>query len=117
MLFRSQELFKLLESTYPAYFKALSVPPAEDDMILIGESGSPIGRTYLLSRWLSGRDAGVLGEHPNIVSSRDIWGLSLEERKVLEARWSDKMLDVQTEAILDAGDEYDDHQAPLTALR
>ncbi|KAF9647223.1 hypothetical protein BDM02DRAFT_3188145 [Thelephora ganbajun] len=107
-------LFNHLESTYPAYFEALSVPPADDDMILIGESGRAIERTYLLSRWLRGQDAGVLREHPNVVTSRHVWDLSSEERKTLEARWNDEILEVQTEAILEAGDQYNNHQAPLS---
>ena len=111
----SSELFKHLELTYPAHFKALSVPPAEDDMTLIGESGRAVGRTYLLSRWSSGQDAGVLREHPNVVASQDIWDLSLEERKTLEARWGGEILEVQTGAILKAGDEYNDRQAPISA--
>jgi len=104
-----------LESKYPTYFKALSVPPSNDDMILVGESGRAIGHTYLLSRWLSGRDAGVLREHPNILTPRvrDVWDLPPEERKILEAKWSDQILEAQTEAIIEAGDEYNDHQAPL----
>ena len=106
-------LLKYLKSTHPTYSEALSVPPADDDMILVGEDGRPIRPTYLLSRWLSGQDAGVLREHPNVVASRDIWGLSQEERKVLEARWVDEALEDRVEAILDAGDEYNDLQTPL----
>lgn len=111
----TSELFKHLLSSHPTYFKALFVPPSEDDMVLIGESGRAIGRTYLLSRWLGGQDAGVLREHPNIIASRDIWGLSLEERKTLEAKWGSEMLEFQTGDILEAGDEYNNCQAPISA--
>ena len=107
-------LLKYLESTHPTYSEALSVPPADDDMVLIGEDGRPIRPIYLLSRWLGGQDAGVLREHPNVVASRDIWDLSLEERKTLEARWGDEVLGGRVEAILDAGDEYNYLQAPLS---
>lgn len=112
---RPSKLLDHLESEYPTYFEALSVPPSDDDMILVGESGRAIGHTYLLSRWLNGRDAGVLREHPNILAPRvrDVWNLSLEERKILEARWGDQVLEAQTEAILEAGDEYNDCQAPI----
>ena len=114
---KPSRLLNHLESKYPAYFKALSVPPSDDDMILVGESGRAIGHTYLLSRWLSGRDAGVLREHPNTLAprAREVWNLSLEERKVLEARWGDQILEAQTEAILEAGDEYNDFQAPIAS--
>ena len=107
-------LLKYLESTHPTYSAALSVPPTDDDMILVGEDRKPIRPTYLLSRWLSGQDAGVLCEHPNFVASRDIWDFSLEERKTLEAIWGDEVLGAQVEVILGAGDEYNDLQAPLS---
>ena len=107
-------LLRYLELTYPTYFEALSVPPSDDDMVLVGESGRPVGPGYLLSRWSSGRDAGVLHDHPNIIASRDIWELSLEERKLLEARWSKEILEARTEAVLDAGDEYNSLQAPIS---
>jgi hypothetical protein len=110
-------LLSHLESRYPTYFQALSVPPSDDDMILIGESGRAIGHTYLLSRWLRGQDAGVLREHPNTLAPRvrDLWGLPLEERKVLEDTWADQILEDQTEAILAAGDSYNKLQAPIGA--
>ena len=112
---KPSRLLNYLESKYPTHFKALSVPPSDDDMILVGESGRAIGHTYLLSRWLSGRDAGVLRDHPNILAprARGVWDLPLEERKVLEARWGDQILDAQTEAILEAGDEYNNFQEPI----
>ncbi|KAF9791979.1 P-loop containing nucleoside triphosphate hydrolase protein [Thelephora terrestris] len=108
-------LLKHIHSEHHAYASALLVPPADDDMILIGESGRSIGPTYLLSRWLRGLDAGVLSEHPNVVYTRDVWDLSLEERKILEARWSNEILEARTEAILDAGDDYNNRQAPISA--
>jgi hypothetical protein len=104
-----------LESTYPTYFEALSVPPAADDMILIGGSGGAIGHTYLISRWLDGRDAGVLRDHSMVVASQGVWGLSLEERKVLEAKWENEILETQIEAILEAGSWYNVLQAPISA--
>ena len=100
------ELLDHLKSTYPTYFEALSVPPADDDMILIGESGQAIEHTYLLSRWSRGQDAGVFRNHPIVVASRDVWNLSLEERKTLGVRWRDEILDTQIEAMIDAGVKY-----------
>jgi len=107
-------LLNHLGSTCPAYFEALSVPPADVDVTLIGKSGRAIGHTYLLSRWLRGWDAGVLHEHPNVVASEDVWDLSLEERKTLEARWNDEILETRTEAVLEAGDEYNKYRAHLS---
>ena len=106
-------LLRYLKSTNPTWFDALSVPPAEDGMTLIGESGRPVDSTYLFSRWSSGRDPGVLREHPNITASRDLWDLPLEERKMLEARWNEEMVEAQADAVLEAGDEYNDLQAPI----
>jgi len=84
-------------------------------MILVGEFGRAIEHTYLISRWLSGRDAGVLRDHPDILAppARDVWDLSPEERKTLEARWGDQILEAQIEVVLEAGNEYNDWQAPL----
>ena len=111
----SSELLNHLESTHFAYFKALSVPSADDDMILIGEYGQAIGHTYLISRWLGGRDAGVLRDHPTVVASQRVWSLSKKERKTLEARWTDEILENQMETILEAGVEYNMLQTPLGA--
>jgi hypothetical protein len=108
-------LLRHLESTHPVYFEALSVPYPDDGMVLIGESGRPIEPIYLLSRWLSGRDPGVLRGDPNTVSARDLWELPPEEREALEAKWSEEILGTQIEAILEAGDIYNDFQAPLSA--
>ena len=110
------ELLNHLKSRYPTYFSALSVPPSDDDMVLIGESGRAIGPTYLLSRWMNGLDAGVLHEHPNVLAprARDLWDLPPKKRKVLEARWGDQILEVQTEAIIAAGDSYNNFQASLS---
>lgn len=108
------ELFSHLKSTYPAYFEALSVPD-DDDMVLIGESGRAIAHTYLISRWLGGRDAGVLRDHPMVIASQEVWGLSLEEREMLKVRWGDEILEAQTEAILEAGRRYNMCQTPLNA--
>jgi len=97
------------------YFKALSVPPADDDMVLIGESGRAVGSTYLISRWSGGRDAGALRDHPMVLASQEVWDLPLEERKTLEARWREDILEAQTAAILEAGRKYDIFQTPLSA--
>jgi len=113
--FSSSELLNYLESTHFAHFKALSVPSADDGMILIGENGQAIGHTYLISRWLDGRDAGVLRDHPTVVASQYVWRLSKKERKTLEARWTDEILESQMEAILEAGVEYNILQTPLGA--
>ena len=110
----ASELLDHLESTYPAYFEAFSVPPAEDDMILIGESGRAIGHTYLISRWLSGQDAGVLRDHPMVIVSRSVWELSMGERKTLKVRWTDEVLEAQIKDILDAGARYNMDQRPLS---
>jgi hypothetical protein len=109
------KLLDHLESKYPTYFQALSVPPSDDDMVLVGEFGRAIGSTYLLSRWLRGQDAGVLREHPNTLAPRaqDLWGLPLEERKVLEDTWAVQILEDQMEAILEAGESYNDFRAPI----
>ena len=107
-------LLSHLNSTDPTYFEALSVPPADDDMILVGESGRAIGHTYLISRWLNGQDAGVFRERPNIAAAGGVWGLSLEERKTLEARWGGEILEAQMEAILEAGGRYNSHRAPIS---
>ena len=106
-------LLRYLELTCPTYFKALSVPPSDDGMVLVGQSGQPVGHSYLLSRWLNGLDAGVLRNHPNIAASRNVWELALEERKLLGARWGKGMLKARAEAVLDAGDKYDSHQVPI----
>jgi len=111
----SSELLDHLELIYPTYFEALSVPPADDDMTLIGESGRAIGRTYLICRWLNGRDAGVLRDHSTVVASQRVWDLSMEERKTLEVRWREEILEDQVEAILEAGVEYNMLQTPLSA--
>lgn len=112
---RSSELLDHLESRYPTYFKALSVPPSDDDMTLIGGSGRAIGHTYLLSRWLSGQDAGVFNEHPNVLDPRaqNLWALPPGGRKILETKWSDQILGAQMKDILEAGDEYNDYQEPI----
>ena len=107
------KLLRYLASKYPAYFQALSVPPSGDGMVLVGESGKPVDHGYLLSRWSNGRDAGVLRNHPDITASSNIWKLSLEERKLLKARWSKEILKVRARAVLDAGDKYNSHQAPI----
>ena len=110
----SSALLDHLESRYPTHFEALSFRP-DDDMILIGESGRPVDATYLLSRWMSGRDAGVLRDHSNVAASRDLWSLPLEERKKLGNRWRGEILEDQVETILEAGDRYNSFQAPLSA--
>jgi hypothetical protein len=110
----SSALLDHLESRYPTYFEALSFRP-DDDMILIGESGRPVDATYLLSRWMSGRDAGVLRDHSNVTASRDVWSLSLEEREKMGDRWRGEIIGNQVEAILEAGDRYNSFQAPLSA--
>ena len=110
----SSELLKHLESTYPVYFEALSVPSPDDDMVLVGESGRAIGHTYLISRWLNGSDAGVLRGHPTVIASQYVWGLPTEERETMGARWRDEILESQIEAILEAGVEYNILQAPLS---
>lgn len=108
------ELLYHLESTHPEYFEALSVPPTDDDMILIGESGRAISHTYLISRWLEGRDPGVLRDHLRVVATKRVWDHSPEERKVLEARWGDEILRAQIDDILEAGDEYNACQEPIS---
>jgi len=107
------ELLDHLESTHPTHFEAVCIPLADDEMILIGGSGKAIEKTYLLSRWLDGKDAGVLSEHTNMASSRNMWDLSPEERKVLETRWKDEILEKRIEAVLSAGDDFNEEQAPI----
>lgn len=109
------ELLSHLRSTYPWYFKALSVPPADDDMTRVGESGRAIGHTYLISRWLGGRDPGVFHEHPTVVATQEAWDHSPEERKVLETRWGDEIFKAQIEDILEAGDEYNAGLEPISS--
>jgi len=107
------ELLDHLESTHPTHFEAVCIPPADDEMILIGGSGKTIGKTYLLSRWLNGRDAGVFSERTNMVPSRSVWDLSPEERKVLGTRWKNEILEKRVEAVLSIGDDFNEEQAPI----
>ena len=110
----SSALLRHLESKYPTYFKALSFR-LDGGIVLIGESRRPINATYLLSRWTMGQDAGVLRDHSNVIASRDIWRLSLEERTKLKDRWSEELLEDRVEAILEAGDRFNNRQEPLSA--
>ena len=108
------ELLYHLKTAYPEYFKALSVPPADDDMIFVGESGRAIDHTYLISRWLEGRDPGVFRDRPRVGAAKEVWDHSPEERKVLEARWGDEILNARIRDILEAGDQYNMYQEPIS---
>lgn len=107
------EVLDHLESKHPVYFKALCVPPTDDEIILIGSSGKAIGKHDLVSRWLDGQDAGIFHEYPNVVASRNVWDLSLEARKVLETRWMNEILDQRIEEVISAGDAFDEEQVPI----
>ncbi|KAL9003978.1 MAG: hypothetical protein Q9188_003184 [Gyalolechia gomerana] len=69
------------------FFYALSTPENHDGMLRVGKKGKTIGSSYLINRWLGGRNAGLF---QNTIGKEfeKIWDMDSSARKTCYDRWT-----------------------------
>ena len=99
-------------SEYDNYFEAFTVPDAEDGSVRVGKGGKAMEESYLLDRWLNGKDAGVLKseiqEHLTY-----IWQLSHQARQALAKTWTTDILKERVENLYSQARGYNEAQSQL----
>ncbi|KAJ7650276.1 P-loop containing nucleoside triphosphate hydrolase protein [Roridomyces roridus] len=107
-------LLDYLEFEDSTFYEAFLVPSAdEEEMTMVGRSGQAMQRDYLLHRWIQGRDAGALRQHPSVLQSPDVWRMQNEARQSKHQSWKQAILEEQIQSIITLAREYDGTQTKL----
>ena len=114
---RKRDLLQYLEfpPEDPIFFEALTVPAMPDDGILIGEDGKAIRTHYLLDRWVSGKNAGVLESTMSDEFSR-VWSMGRNMRETHLQRWRSALLEERVSEIYATAKAYNDCQQDLSDM-
>ena len=101
-----QNLLEYLEfSEDSEFFDAFEVPESSDGFIIIGEDGKAINNTYLLNRWASGQDAGVLSGVVQL--EPNVWSIDNPGRITLLQKWKKELVEEQTVEVGHLMQKYD----------
>ncbi|KAH6916252.1 hypothetical protein BKA70DRAFT_1502138 [Coprinopsis sp. MPI-PUGE-AT-0042] len=106
-----RDIMRHLEHT--EFFIAFQVPWPEDGMHVVGKDGKAIRDDYLLERWKSGSDAGVLRGSPSVRETWHIWATPKEERVKMYDEWQEAVHKEQGDALYEIGKAYDELQQKL----
>jgi hypothetical protein len=94
-----------LEFEDPDFFDAFQLPAIEDGMSVVGRNGKAIEGAYLISEWMQGRNAGVVG---GVIEQQfpDVWGLETSARAALRLRWIKGIIQEQSSHIVGLVQKY-----------
>lgn len=94
------------------YFEAFEVSESVDGFATVGENGSVIDEGYLLSRWIQGKDAGVL-QKPISPRHVEIWNMDEADRQSKLRQWEDAMLAEAADEVIARAQVFDASQHTL----
>jgi hypothetical protein len=89
------------------YFDAFVLPENEDEMTIVGKNNKEVKRSYLITRWFRGDDAGVF----KISAERacpDIWNMEPKARVKLRNKWEREIVEEQVTEISTLASKYDE---------
>jgi hypothetical protein len=93
-----------LEFDYSEYYAAFLVPESSDGMQFAGKDGRAIKSDYLIARWSSGMDAGVLKDIEK--KNEAIWNMHTDARKAQFTKWCEEMMGELVVRLREALNEY-----------
>ena len=112
---RASELMDYLEFADAEYHYAFTVPGTTDDgMKRVGKGGRGVAPIYLIERWLSGQNAGVLQDAENVLETSSVWGMPMDERRERIKEWKDTIIKECVERLYDLGKAFNGFQDQLT---
>jgi hypothetical protein len=94
------------------FFDAFRIPEPEDDFATVGEGGHSVNNTYLLRRWIEGRDAGIFQESVSVRHS-DAWTMDIHQRREKLRQWEHGMAVEEADSIVAGARHFDDGQQTL----
>lgn len=98
---------KSLEGGLP-FHDALNVPPPH------GKPSKSVHEFYLLDRWLTGRDCGLLRAHGSRYSA--VWQLCARKRRDIFSKWEREMTMKRSAMLWEAGNTHDCYVEKLNAI-
>ncbi|KAH6916253.1 CbxX/CfqX family protein [Coprinopsis sp. MPI-PUGE-AT-0042] len=107
------DIMSHLEFSAPEFFAAFQTPKSEDGMQVADRNGKAIGDDYLLDRWKSGGNAGVLKNSPSVQGKQHIWSMPPEERMKKYKAWQEALEREQKDALYEIGKSYNEFQDKL----
>jgi AAA domain len=109
-----RDIMKFLEAQCPDFFDAFQIPSSDYyGMQVVGKDGKAIRDDYLLDRWKSGNDPGVLKGSLNVRNTWRIWAKPKEERAKLFDEWKEALYQEQRDALYELGSSYNEYQQKL----
>ncbi|TFK32805.1 P-loop containing nucleoside triphosphate hydrolase protein [Crucibulum laeve] len=89
---QSQDVLDHLEFEYPSFYAAFHVPESLDGMTRVGMGGRAVTQSYLIDRWMAGKDAGQYAADMHLSNSTDIWSMSNDARRIQVTQWETEIL-------------------------
>ena len=89
------------------YFDAFVVPDSDDEMIRVGRKNKKIDASYLIERWLSGKDAGIFRTDA-MHDYQYVWDMEPDTRSRLRTKWEREFVEEQVAEISTLAKKYND---------
>ncbi|KAI5994807.1 P-loop containing nucleoside triphosphate hydrolase protein [Pisolithus albus] len=109
-----ETLLTHVEFEDPDFFDAFCVPDPEDAMELVGPKGKAVDKTFLISQWIQGKDAGMFKNAPHIRAADKIWTMDKNRRQLQVEEWKSSILKQVVEDFCVAGEQYNYYQDDLS---
>ncbi|KIJ16089.1 hypothetical protein PAXINDRAFT_132700, partial [Paxillus involutus ATCC 200175] len=111
-----EEILMHIEFEDSDYFDAFQVPESTDGMSCVGQDGTNIDSTYLISQWSRGRDAGIYKDESHVQIAAAIWGMAANLRQQKLADWRLAFSKALVEDIWSVGRDYNECQDELSRM-
>lgn len=115
---RLEDILEFLEfeEKNPSFYKAFEVPSPDDGFQVVGSDNKAVGPDYLLNRWASGQDAGVLMP-TQTEDCWEVWNIPPQTRKEHLNRWKDSLVRESIDKLQDLAMKYNNCHQRLTQAR
>lgn len=104
-----RKLLEHLEFEYPGYYEAFRIPMSTDGMITVGRGGQAVKETYLLERWISGRDRGIFSQSYAVRTAPEVWEMPHRDRQARVKFWREQIVREQAQDIYSLGGKYNEY--------
>ena len=109
-----RELLEHLAFEDPEYYEAFCIPMSTDDMTIVGRGGRAVKETYLLERWVSGKDGGIFSQSYVVKTAPEVWEMPHRNRQAKMKSWSEQIVGDRAQNISALGREYNEHIRDLS---
>lgn len=99
------------------FFDAFHVSEMDDEYTRVGRGGRAACNTYLLHRWVEGKDAGPFGTQGSYPRWQDVWQMSPRSRKEKMISWKHEIIDERITRLAESWETYNKLHKTLRSLQ